>query len=172
MWVAWCWRWIAFAWFLVTFCWFVLMAYFLTQPLGLFHSVGLCQRFVAGPWFEVLHDVRIGSWNWENAETASPRFYGETRRSVDDGLLLLNLCEEERNTIAARLISTVFMLNSALGTLANGLLELQQLGWFGWEPTCEASRILVLGPLPCQCFLILKHIDLMDAMSSMTWLHR
>lgn len=65
---------------------------------------------------------------WSRMRWASPRFYGETRRSVDDGLLLLNLCQEERNTIAARLISTVFMLNSALGTLANGLLELQKLG--------------------------------------------
>ena len=62
-----------FAWFLVMFCWFVLMAYCVTWPTGLdfyrwvvpevpfdtpcssmqlsglFHSVGLCQRFVAGP---------------------------------------------------------------------------------------------------------------------------
>lgn len=50
------------------------------------------------------------------------RFYGETRRSVDDGLLL-NLCEEDRKSITASVVSTVFMLNSAVGTLVNGILS-------------------------------------------------
>ena len=69
------------------------------------------------------------TWNFD--QECVEQVQGSMERhdaSVDDGLLLLNLCQEERNTIAARLISTVFMLNSALGTLANGLLELQKLG--------------------------------------------
>ena len=43
------------------------------------------------------------------------RFYGETRRSVDAGLDALHLGEQERKSITASVVSTVFMLNSAVG---------------------------------------------------------
>ena len=51
------------------------------------------------------------------------RFYGETRRSVDAGLDALHLGEQERKSITASVVSTVFMLNSAVGTLVNGILD-------------------------------------------------
>ena len=53
------------------------------------------------------------------------RFYGETRRSVDAGLETLHV-GEQRESITASVVSTVFMLNSALGTLVNGILGWQR----------------------------------------------
>ena len=62
------------------------------------------------------------------------RFYGETRRSVDAGLV--HLGEAERNSITANVVSTVFMLNSALGTLVNGILDIL---------SCEGRGTYILG---------------------------
>ncbi|CAL1134853.1 unnamed protein product [Cladocopium goreaui] len=57
-------------------------------------------------------------WSFANA-----LFYGETRRSVDAGLDALHLGEQERKSITASVVSTVFMLNSAVGTLVNGIIS-------------------------------------------------
>ncbi|CAJ1386979.1 unnamed protein product [Effrenium voratum] len=86
-------------------------------------------------------------WSFANA-----LFYGETRRACDEGVQSLDCEESERVAAAERVVSVAFMVNSALGTLLNGLVSFITFTCLGWRvegvyqllTLCQAALTLVV----------------------------
>lgn len=78
-------------------------------------------------WFlPISFTVFFMSWSFANT-----LFYGETRRAVDTGVTQADRSDQDSEALATRVVSAVFILNSAVGTLANGLLALVLFTWLG-----------------------------------------
>lgn len=74
--------------------------------------------------FAVSFMVFFMSWSFANT-----LFYGETRRAVDAGMVLAQVPHMERDAMATHVVSTVFILNSAVGNLMNGVLAVILFTW-------------------------------------------
>lgn len=87
---------------------------------------------------------------WSFANTL---FYGETRRAVDSGVIQTRIPEKEGSPLATGVVSTVFIVNSAAGTLVNGLLAFVLFTWL--ELSTEAVFRVLAGVQGVMTFVIM-----------------
>lgn len=64
------------------------------------------------------------SWSFANT-----LFYGETRLAVDAGVSQAEGHRQAGDGLAASIVSTIFIVNSALGAVMNGFLALVLFSW-------------------------------------------
>jgi len=99
------------------------------------------------------------SWSFANT-----LFYGETRRAVDSGLTQAEAASNnEAHPLAIRIVSTIFIVNSALGTLVNGLLAFVLFTWL------ELDTEVIFRAMAIIQFIITLAVSLLStAMSAQT----
>lgn len=98
------------------------------------------------------------SWSFANTF-----FFGETRRAVDDWVTTSRQPLLHHDAAATRVISTIFILNSAVGNVVNGVLAVVLFTWLSLDVETVVKHLVMVQTLVTLAMALLVAIGVASA---------